>query len=360
MDVPRKNNLDFIRFVLATIVIFSHSWPLATGSEAREPLIRLSRGQMTDGFFILSGLLIYQSWQRSPCLNKFLRKRISRIYPGFIVTIFLSAFVFSVAASDSPDIHVWARLKQSCADAVCLRQYNDPTAFRHNPFPGYVNGSLWTIRFEFVCYLMIAALGMCGLLMNRLALRAIFVACWAAHLASVITAFQPKWPVLHLLFEPLGGLFRLATYFLAGVLLNQFRENIVLTKWGALICVATLLLSARIPYGLNVTVPLVGGYLLIAFAWLPLRLSRWGQQGDFSYGIYLYAFPVQQLIVCYGRIRTPAALFLTSAPIAILCGIASWYGVERFFLRRAVSATASQRETGFYGSIGCPDLRHSS
>ena len=96
----RLNNIDFLRLALALLVVFSHSFPLMHGSDAPEPLGRLTRGQATggtiavDAFFILSGFLITASYERSGSLLSFLKKRIARIYPGFLVVSVLAAVCF--------------------------------------------------------------------------------------------------------------------------------------------------------------------------------------------------------------------------------------------------------------------------
>src|SRR4051794_5607980 len=104
----RQNNIDFLRFYLAAVVIFSHSYPMLWGSNNREPVSLATRGQRTggelavDGFFILSGFLIARSWMSSRGLGDYLRRRALRIYPGFLGAIAFSALIAAPRLQDSP------------------------------------------------------------------------------------------------------------------------------------------------------------------------------------------------------------------------------------------------------------------
>src|ERR1700723_1053671 len=95
----KENNFDFLRLALAVLVIFSHSFPLGAGSEMHEPLRVLTHGQMTFGafavdlFFVMSGFLIAGSAERSRSLRLFLKKRVERIYPAFLVCTVLMVLV---------------------------------------------------------------------------------------------------------------------------------------------------------------------------------------------------------------------------------------------------------------------------
>jgi peptidoglycan/LPS O-acetylase OafA/YrhL len=118
MEEPglRHNNIDALRLILAVLVIFSHSYVLGTGSEAAEPLLRATRGQLTlgalavDWFFVLSGFLIAQSWERIRALGPFLVKRARRIYPGFIVAVAVCSWVVVPLARPTADTFTLSHL----------------------------------------------------------------------------------------------------------------------------------------------------------------------------------------------------------------------------------------------------------
>ena len=109
-DFPRENNFNFLRFALAVLVLFSHSFSLIHGGDRWDWLYILTRGQVfggglaVDGFFIISGSLILQSWLRSLSAGDYLRKRALRIYPGYLVCALLCIFVVGPIASGGASI----------------------------------------------------------------------------------------------------------------------------------------------------------------------------------------------------------------------------------------------------------------
>ncbi len=159
------NNFDFLRFLFAVAVIFSHSFVLC-GVDADEPLTRLSSGQAylaelgVDGFFAISGFLITASWMRRPQWGDYLKKRILRIYPGFLIVGVLCILLVGTAGTVSPAIYLHqlqpARL---LLHLLLLDKIAVPPTFSQNFVPDQVNGSLWTIKIEFEFYLMVAVLG---------------------------------------------------------------------------------------------------------------------------------------------------------------------------------------------------------
>jgi peptidoglycan/LPS O-acetylase OafA/YrhL len=130
---------------------------------------------------------------------------------------------------------------------------------------------------------------------------------------------------------------RLLPLYLAGVVFYLFRERIPRLPWMAAAAVIVLVLAARLPLGCTALFPVAGTYLILYLAYAPwLRLQRFGRYGDFSYGTYLYAFPVQQTLMRgFGHPVAPWHLFLCATPPTLALAAASWYGVERRFLQPA-------------------------
>lgn len=336
---PANNNFDAIRLLLAILVVFSHSFALSSGTEANEPLHRLS-GKLTlgeiavDGFFILSGFLIAHSFLRTPSVLQFLKKRVLRIYPGFIVVALLGVFVFGFAGADFRRSYFAAlSLKELLIGLITLHApLLSPVT--HVPYGIAINGSLWSIPFEFGCYLLICGLGIVGLLRRR----------WAIMLIFLVAYFWYAWQV-HYHFEYaantwwgwLGGNGwpRLLTFFLSGTLYYVFQNNIPRNTSAIFTSVAALLAAILLSKGIHFVLPIFGSYLLFAAAFArklpPLPFIR---NADLSYGIYLYAFPLQQLIMkCFGKPISPLALFAIVLPPLFAAAMASWYGIERPFMR---------------------------
>ena len=338
-SASRENNFDVLRLVLAVLVIYSHSFPLATGIQDNEPFYVITRRQMTFGgfsvncFFIVSGYLIAQSWERTSSLWKYMRKRFARIHPGFIVATAVSSWIVVICAG-TPARATFNRhyLLDFLKTVPLLRDPTWPQVFVNNPMPLAVNGSTWTIHYEFFCYIVLAAMGLVGMFARR---RLVLL----TYVVSIVALGEFEACNLHFGADKLTAvglnLVRFIPLFLAGVVYYSYRESLPCNGKWALAALLGLVVSARSFHGLNFVFPILGAYLLFYLAFSRyIRLYRFAKYGDFSYGTYLYAFPIQQLVVHWhgGRIA-PTQLFVWSAPLALLVGAASWYLVERPFLR---------------------------
>ena len=337
-----RNNFDFLRLALAVLVIFSHSFPLATGSELHEPLHVFTHGQMTFGalavdlFFIMSGFLIAASAERSRSIRSFLAKRVQRIYPAFIVSALLMLLIVAPLANARFDGSLAARLGDFLLQTLRLREFHYASAFAQNPYPNAINGSVWSIQYEFWCYIGVALLLSVGLLRKRAVILTLFLASVAVSVVLQVKGSIFGGKFLGVLLGSPQLWARLLPLYLAGVAFYLYRDRIRLNAVGACLALATLIGAAFWSIGCTALFPFAGTYLVfyIAFApWLPLHGA--GRFGDFSYGTYLYAFPIEQLLVQgFGRALTPTQLFGCATPLTLLAAVLSWYIVERSFLRR--------------------------
>lgn len=325
----KKNNFDTLRLLFATLVIYSHSFPVTRGSNITEPLYRFTGGQVTFGmasvwsFFIISGFLITQSWVRSPNAFRFLRRRISRIFPGFVVaTLLCAVIVHPIASPDKLSVLSYVR------STLHLQMFVDNNAFAHNPSPGLINASLWSISVEFWFYIVVLVLGLIGILRKRFVVLGIL---------ATILPIQILIDLHHIDYgTKTFDIFMLFPLFLAGSLAYLFSKEISFRLRYAVLATLILFGSLHVPHATIITFPILGAYLVMWLAYLPalnhLHLGRWG---DFSYGTYLYAYPIQQLLALYYLPwLNPLRLFLIAAPLSILAGILSWHLVEKHFLLR--------------------------
>ncbi len=337
----RKNNFDFLRFVLAASVALLHSYVLLSGSDAQEPISRLTHGQASGGtavpfFFAISGFLVTQSWQRSRSALSYLKKRVLRLYPAFIVVSLFCALVVGPLGADNV-ANYFRHLDPLRFVAYMLLLVGPylPPIFLHLPLPNAVDGSFWTLRYEFECYLLIVLLGWAGAVSRRGWVAALFVAVFALFMVQTHTAhrFLPdrEW---HLLGNPAKWP-GLLVYFVGGMALYLYRERIAYSRLAFAGCLGVLALCGFFGRGLNVVLPLAGVYALFYIAYSPrLRLQNFGRFGDFSYGVYLYSFPIQQLLIQYlGRGIAPLALFFLSLAITLCFAALSWRFVEKPCLR---------------------------
>jgi peptidoglycan/LPS O-acetylase OafA/YrhL len=338
----RSNNLNALRLLLATMVMASHAFSVSYGTVAGEPLKRMTVGQETFGslavdlFFLISGMLVTASWFRSHSMSDYLRRRVLRIYPGFIVALAFSATVAAFFSSGYRS-HVlgdrgWARVFFS--DSLTLDKISMywPSVYGSNPWPGDANSPLWSVQKEFICYLLVATIGMFCFLGRRWWIFAVWTATYALYIRHLLHAV-PNWSDLQ--GNPTDGLAdRFLSYFLAGVLVWLFRDKVRLTAWGAAISFIVLCVSARFVPAFSIAFVAAGSYLVLwAGTKRPLGFTRWTQGTDISYGVYLYGWPVQEAISTVPALRSAGVNLLIAVPLTWALAFVSWHLVEHRFLR---------------------------
>ena len=345
------NNLDAIRLAFAILVILTHAWPTGKGEILQEPMMQLTRLQVgfggiaVGGFFIISGFLITNSFLRSRSLWTYLKKRVARIYPGFIVCMIVCATIV-VPLSHAHFTHqgVLRNVAGFLATTFALREFGYTGAFPSSHIH-YINGSMWTVSNEFYCYLLVPVLGLVGALRKRVVLLGMFVMSTAlvevlpvlaqtTHLGTGLGHFRDSIP----------GHFQLLNMFLAGMAFFVYREKIPHKTSLALVSLCMLVIASRIPHTWYATFGVAGSYLIFWIGFHPrIRFNHAARHGDFSYGVYLYAFPIQMLLTqAFGGDLNPWLNFLMATPLSVLAAVASWHGVEKWFLsgsrRRGVDA----------------------
>ncbi len=336
------NNFDSLRLIFAVLVIFSHSFPLTRGSNATEPLSILTNQQINFGnigvwaFFAISGFLITQSWQRSPKVGKFLKRRIARIYPGFAVAAILTALIVVPLAAD-PASYVPVSLQSFLFSTLRLQIFPTSPVFIHNVGANLLNGSLWSVPYEFWCYLGVLSLGLLGLLRRRYFVVVLLFLVIGLHLYMTIKGWNPSGAILGQIvgFPPFWVI--VLPFYLAGTIFQIYGGQKLLKGKYLAAAAVVLIASNFVPNGLMVTMPTCGTYLLMGLAYLPwLHPLNLGRFGDFSYGTYLYAFPIQQLLIqqAHGQI-SPWRLFAEATPLTLIAGALSWHLVEKHFLQRS-------------------------
>jgi peptidoglycan/LPS O-acetylase OafA/YrhL len=338
------NNFNWMRLVAAWLVLLSHSYHL-NGVGAQEPLLRLTGGKMTLGtlavgvFFAISGYLITASGFARPSLPAFLAARVRRIFPALLLVVLLSALVLGpVMTTLAPAAYFTdpAVLGYIVRNVGLLHlQFNLPGVFGANPYGPAVNGSLWTLPIEFSLYL---AVGGAVWALRRLRLPA--APSWALLAASAVTA--GCWLLLWQ--GSKSGAVLLVPYFLCGAALRLARNWLPLHGGAAAALAVALALAtlgdARL-FALLASVAIPYGTLWLARhpRWvLPLDTAR---LGDLSYGVYLFAFPVQQTLLALGQGHSPLSLCLQASALVVPLAWLSWHGVERHCVAAAPAVTGA-------------------
>lgn len=328
-----ENNFNFLRLSFALLVLLSHAPEIVDGNRSRELLTRvfysISFGDLAvDGFFLLSGYLIVQSWEKTPVLWTFLRKRLLRIFPGFIAASLVCAFV--VGPLGGADRYFADFSPTAFLNGVALLQPPVLPPTFAGTYYAATNTSMWTIAHEFSCYLLVLAAGSAGLIRRR--------ALWA-----LITALIFSGLLMHKLGYPLPDLgtvlswkkpfMRLASFFFAGGCFYLYREMIPYDRRAAIVAAVALVVCMFSWRGAEFGLAIFGGYLLFFFAFTPIRaLTNFENLPDVSYGVYLYGFPVQKLLLWFMPGMSPWALFPISVIGSLALGALSWYAIERPFM----------------------------
>jgi peptidoglycan/LPS O-acetylase OafA/YrhL len=163
--MTKNNNFDFLRFLFAIFVVISHAYPLSGGSETSQWIYQITNGQIVlerlglDGFFIISGFFIFQSLQRSRGLLDYFKKRILRLFPALLVVLLITLIVVPFIYEGKIPIYKNTQVYSYLPNNLLLYNFQPVIkgVFDNNPYHA-VNGSLWTIRYEFSLYIAIAVL----------------------------------------------------------------------------------------------------------------------------------------------------------------------------------------------------------
>lgn len=326
----RDNNTQLLRLLAATSVIAFHSCAL-TNRWGDDPLYRWT-GDTNMGalgvnvFFVMSGFLITQSWLQRPRLPAFLSARVLRIYPALIAAVILSIILGGLSSALPWDKFLTHPMTRDFARNVYGWRvaYPLPGAFVSNPYPNGVNGSLWTLPVEVRLYVGVAILGACGILVRR--------NLYALVLPALIALFivKPQWLPLPTKDKVV---FELALLFALGSFAYVWRERMPLSIAAM---VAALALYVWNPGGLvrGLGVALITTYAVLVLAYHPrLQAPRFNRGGDYSYGLYVYAFPIQQTIMFHAPRLTTVELLIPAFLVTLTVAAASWHFLEQPCLR---------------------------
>lgn len=357
----RSNNFDLLRLVGALCVLLDHSFGLLALPAPFPPIQGMSYGFVgVLIFFSISGFLVARSWWGVPRLLPFALKRALRIMPAFVVCLLVTAFVLGPLVTTEP---LRAYLENPLTKAYVLDNtmfqitYALPGVFASLPHPGAVNGSLWTLPVEIKAYAVLALLGLLGLVARRgwlMVAFALFMVLLtidslrpsipgANHLVAMLADIQAP---LSLVYRAQLGEFTIAAVFFAaffsGAALFVLRRWIAL-RWDLaalafLVWLATLTLDGG---SALTSAAVLAPYVILVLAYRThgwLRLPE--RIGDYSYGAYLYAFPVQQTIVLVASPSSGWLMLAIALPVTMAIAAASWHFVEAPALKLKPAPTA--------------------
>lgn len=349
--MPRDNNFDALRLSAAGAVLFSHSFLIAEGTERHEPLMMLTGGESKLGlvgvfiFFSVSGFLVTESHESTAAPLRYLAKRALRIFPGLFAALLVAAFLIGPVVTRLPLREYLGR------DAVYsyvvgntllnLTTHELPGAlFVDNPIGLEVNGSLWTLRYEFMMYLLVLGLGLARLLR------------WQALLPLLALGLAyPYVPAL----ASLDAFGWLLPYFVMGMLLYKLRDRGVFDGRLALLAAAGLALSIPLHH-FNEGFAVFGGYLALYLARdrrLPILPAT--RFGDLSYGLYIYGWPAEVMVMyASGGRASWWQVFAGGLALAAVMAFLSWRLVEEPMLRLKPRGAAGRQRAEAATAISAP------
>ncbi|HEU5486174.1 MAG TPA: acyltransferase [Microlunatus sp.] len=322
---PRHNNFDLLRLVLAGLVAVSHGIVMHTGTQPSWGLSTLGDFAV-DGFFVLSGFLVVSSYLRLKSFFRYGWHRVLRIMPGFWVCLMVVGLVVAPLAAlldglplSTPFTTTPTTFHFLAANAgLLINEYGIAGLLADNPTPYVFVGSLWTLPLEAMCYVTLAALGLLGLLRHRWMVLGLTVLVWLLMSAQAIGVAVP-----------LGdNILRMLTMFFLGAVAYLFADLIPLHWTVVAAAVALFLASVATSPNYRLTGAAAFVYVLL---WLAIRLPFTVRLPvDLSYGVFMYHWPLQQLMVLTAAFALPTwAFIVVSLAVSVPVALASWQLVER-------------------------------
>ena len=346
---PDHNSFGVIRLAMAIAVLFSHSYWFTTGSKVADPLVRWTGHSIGEHavqvFFFLSGILVVQSLLRSRSVIDYAVGRALRIFPALMVCVLATSFVLGPLFTHDTlgQYFTDPTLSHYLVNTLFLITGSAPLPglFVDQPLPYAVNVSLWTLKYEVLCYIGLAIFGSIALFNERSRKIATVILIAFVILIAIV---EPK-PLNSYTF--VDNLRYFAVYFLTGVVAFLLRDKLPIHWIGAAVSGAIFVLLVGSRFG-ELSCCLFLGYTTLWLSTLtfgPLR--KFTQENDYSYGVYIFAGPIQQLIISLLPDLGPTAVSLHALSIALPLAVFSWELVERpsMAMRRPILAWLSAHIT---------------
>ncbi|MFY7814825.1 MAG: acyltransferase family protein [Chryseobacterium taeanense] len=320
-----KNNFDFLRVLLAFIVFLGHLGTLSNSEELR--FLKHSPIEIAVfGFFVISGFLIARSYERSSSLKSYLSKRIRRIIPAYLLVVFLCAILLSLVSTYSikdyfsnPEVY-----KYLFWNSLFLN-------FKAPWLPGVfgnqaVNGALWTLKIEMSYYFCLPLLFLLFGKSNKYRNISLIIVYF---LSLVYLNYFESIHKISVAKQLPGTL----SYFIPGMLI-YFNFDLFVKNKNTLFIIAILTVWFDLIFNIILFSPAMIGIIVLYIAYSFTFLTNFGKYGDFTYGIYIFHFPIIRVFTTLGLFRdyNPYLMAFICMIIVVSVGICSWHFYEKKFL----------------------------
>ncbi|WP_162426442.1 acyltransferase family protein [Pontibacter pudoricolor] len=359
MKSRHQNNFDFLRLLFALFVIITHSYTL-TGIHYNDGLYQLTNNQITFsrvglyGFFTISGYLILQSLNNSNTISEYYIKRVLRIFPGLLVVLLVTSICFSVLSHRYSIIGYFTLTSEPYTYVLTNFLPFGPfqgtilDTIENNPYSAYINGSIWTLQYEFLFYIVLSSLFF--IKEKKLLIKSLLT---ISFICLYVLRFHEIAFIYDLVFSPLGlerstlgsasqqtdfgmtgfrpfAVIDFGLYFNAGALLSAFnfssiRYMPIVASLASLVMIITIALNTYIEFEVFL--------FPIIILTIGLTNTKWigglnNKIGDLSYGVYIYGFLIQQVLMHFFLLDHLLLTILT-IPIALIAGFISWNLIEK-------------------------------
>ncbi|MDB2414835.1 acyltransferase [Rickettsiales bacterium] len=328
IESRKNNNFDLLRLILALMVFLAHASILSQAQELGFIGEYISATVAVQGFFVISGFLIFCSYENSNSISHYAIKRVARIYPAYFIVIILAILIGSMITS-ADQYFGYESFKYFFANIVFLN-------FLHPTLPGVfegnyinaINGSLWTLKIEVMfCASVPIIIWLAKYIKRSFLFVGIFILSCLYNIAMQHLAEKTGSGFYKILSHQLPAQM---TYFIAGAACYYWFE--LFAKYKNILLGLSIILYCAAEYVGMLSVwlrPLVIAIWVIYFAYFIVHIGNFSKYGDFSYGVYITHFPIIQMLVSYGLFEESAikALFV-SAALVFISSFVLWHLVE--------------------------------
>lgn len=342
-----ENNFDLLRFVFAFTVFLVHAQTLSQNTSLAPLAEWLSAELAIQGFFVISGYLVYMSHENTRNLSFYLQKRARRIYPAYFTVIVLSALAGALLSSKGIAEYFSADLFRYLGANLLFLNFlapNLPGVFETHTLQA-VNGALWTLKIEVLFYLSVPFIAWAARRYGHaLSFAMVYIASILYSLLMYRLLENTGQAIYGTLARQLPGQL---TYFVAGMALYHCREMLPRLRWWLLPAALLLwLVRDNYPASRLALQPAALAVMVIYIAVAFRSLGNFGRYGDLSYGAYIAHFPILQVMIALGLFPADGYLGLVAATIlVILTAFLSWHLVEKRWLQKSSHYVAAARGT---------------
>jgi len=326
----RKNNFDLLRLLLAFSVFYYHCHVLTGNSHLSLFSYLLNSERAIQGFFVISGFLIFMSYEKSGSMGEYYQKRVRRLYPAYFFTIILFPIAFSLISTDnSLNYFTSVKLYKYLLSNLLFLNFLQPSlpGVFQNHLISAVNGALWTLKIEVAFYIIVPFI---VFLLRKYNKVLIFTTIYI--LSSLYLYYFRNIFVSDVIARQLPG--QLSYFCLGGMAYYYFDY---FNKYGRyLFFIALGGYIANYFINLIYFLPIFIAIIVIYFANCFYYLGNYGKYGDISYGVYIYHFPIIQLFIYFGLFESnPFLSLIITTILLIILSLFSWHFIERKYLLRS-------------------------